>query len=286
MTDTTMTDKATTDTSTIELTPMTHAHLDAAAALSRGEQWPHRRADWALLLGLSHGIAAVEGARLVGTALATPFGPVGMLNMIIVAPDRRGRGLARAMMERLMERDPACAWRLVATEDGLPLYRKLGFVETGRVLQHQGMLAPVADIGGAVWAETADRDAIVTLDRAATGMDRAPLLDALASTGRFAVLRDGAGLGGYAALRPFGRGEVAGPVIARNAEDARRLLAFLFARRTGAFLRVDTTEASGLAPWLTGCGLAGVGGGIAMLRGARPQPTDFDTFALAAQALG
>jgi hypothetical protein len=108
---------------------------------------------------------------------------------------------------------------------------------------------------------------------------------ALGRAGRFAVIRDGSGLSDYAALRPFGRGEVAGPVVALDAADARRLLAF--AGRPGAFLRVDTPKASGLGDWLAAQGLASVGGGIAMIRGEAPAAArEFQTFALAAQALG
>ena len=78
-----------------------------------------------------------------------------------------------------------------------------------------------------------------------------------------------------------------GPVVARDATDARRLLAFLFASRPGAFLRVDIPEASGLGDWLAAQGLAQVGGGIAMIRGGAPTAAlEFQSFALAAQALG
>jgi hypothetical protein len=206
--------------------------------------------------------------------------------MIIVARDWRGRGLARAMLERLMEGDPR-QWRLIATADGLPLYRKLGFVETHRIVQQQGPVAAIAAPEGVAWAEPDDTNAIAALDRAATGMDRAGLVAALAGAGRLAVIRDAGGLAGYAALRPFGRGEVAGPVVARDAADARRLLAFLFAGRPGALLRVDTPEASGLVDWLAAQGLAPVGGGIAMVWGGAPAAApEFQSFALAAQALG
>jgi hypothetical protein len=51
-------------------------------------------------------------------------------------------------------------------------------------------------------------------------------------------------------MRPIGRSEVAGRVVARDAAAARRLLAFLFAGRPGAFFRVDTPKASGLGDWL------------------------------------
>jgi GNAT superfamily N-acetyltransferase len=273
-------------TKTAIFDPLTPAHLDGAVALSHAEGWPHRLEDWALILGLSRGIAALDGDRLVGTAMATPFEPAGTLNMIVVARDWRGRGLARAMLERLMDGE-ARQWRLVATADGLPLYAKLGFVETYRIVQQQGTVAPAATPEGVAWAEPGDTDAIAALDRAATGMDRAGLVAALAGAGRLAVIRDESGLAGYAALRRFGRGEVAGPVVARDAADARRLLTFLFASRPGAFLRIDIPEASGLGDWLAAQGLAPVGGGIAMIRGGAPAAApEFQSFALAAQALG
>lgn len=273
-------------TATIAFEPFTEAHLDAAVGLSRGEKWPHRRDDWALGLSLSRGVAAMAGGRLIGTALATPFGTVTMLNMIIVAPEMRGQGLGRALMERAM-RPGSEEWRLVATRDGVPLYRKFGFAETGEIVQHQGPVASVAPPDGVTWALAGDVDAIMALDRAATGMDRSKLIAALARLGRLAVLRDGDGLAGYGAIRLFGRGEVAGPVIARDAEDAQRLLRFLLAGRTGGFIRVDTQIDSGLAPWLAGLGLLHVGGGIRMSLGhTPPAASSFGSFALAAQALG
>ena len=273
-------------TTTATFDALTPGHLERAVELSRAEGWPHRPDDWTLILGLSRGIAALDGDRLIGTAMATPFGPVDTLGMIIVARDWRGRGLARTMMERLMKSDGR-QWRLVATADGLPLYRKLGFVETHRIVQQQGPVTATAAPEGVAWAEPGDIEAIATLDRAATGMDRAGLVAALAGAGRLAVIRDGSGLAGYAAQRRFGRGEVAGPVVARDAADARRLLSFLFASRPGAFLRVDTPEACDLGDWLAARGLAPVDGGIAMTRGGAPvAASEFQSFALAAQALG
>lgn len=274
------------DTAAIVFEPFAARHLDAATALSRGECWPHRREDWALGLSLSRGVVATVDGRPVGTALATLFGRVATLNMIIVAPEMRGRGLGRALVERAMA-VAVDEWRLTATQEGLPLYRSLGFTEVGEIVQHQGPVAAVARPEGLGWAEPADADAITALDREATGMDRAALVEAIMDVGRLAVLRDGGRLLGYGAIRPFGRGQVAGPVVARSADDARRLLGFLLAGREGAFIRVDTQTDTGLAPWLEELGLACVGGGISMRRGKVPTaPTPFRSFALAAQALG
>lgn len=271
----------------LTLTRLEPGHIPGAVELSRHEQWPHRPEDWALIQGLSQGVVALSGGRVVGTAMATVFGPVGMMNMIIVGGQMRGRGLGRALMDAAMALAEPREWRLVATESGLPLYRKLGFVEQDRVLQHQGILAGVAAPKGVEWAGEADLDAIAAIDRAATGADRAPLIAALAQAGRIAILRGAGGIAGYGALRPFGRGEVAGPIIASDPDQARALLSFLLADRAGSFIRVDTTKDSGLAPWLTGLGLAHVGGGIGMSRGTpAPQAGNFHRFALAAQALG
>ncbi|MDP3342471.1 GNAT family N-acetyltransferase [Frigidibacter sp.] len=273
-------------TDTLTFDRFTAEHLEGALRLSRQAGWPHRPEDWQMLLRLSRGVVALAEGQVVGTALATPFGDVAMANMIIVDAAMRGRGLGRSLMERVMGLEVP-EWRLTATADGLPLYEKLGFVACGRVLQHQGLVAAQAAPEGVEWAAQADLPAMVALDRQATGADRADLIAELMAVGRLAVIREGAALAGFAGLRAFGRGEVAGPVIAAHAEDAQRLLSYLFAQSPGAFLRVDTTEAAGLARWLAAQGLAPAGGGIAMRRGGAAAPeTPFQCFALAAQALG
>lgn len=262
-------------------------HLDGALNLSRAADWPHRRADWEFVLGISKGIVALTDGRVVGTAVATPFGAVAMANMIIVDAALRGRGLGRSLMDRIMPLATPQEWRLVATTDGLPLYEKLGYRETGRIVQMQGKVAAIPAPEGVEWATADDLAAIAALDQSATGADRARLFAALAVQGRLAVIRGAGRLQGFAALRSFGRGEVAGPVAAASEDEAKRLLSFIFAHRPGAFLRVDTTEACGLATWLEGTGLASVAGGIAMQRGGPvPHSSPFLTYALAAQALG
>lgn len=270
-------------TQTLTFQPFGPDHLDGALRLSRAAGWPHRPEDWSLVLSLSRGVVALDGERVVATALVTPFGDVGMVNMIIVDEAMRGRGLGRQIMTRAMDLAQPREWRLVATPSGQPLYEKLGFSPCGAIHQHQGTLAGVAAPRGILRAGPQDMGAIIAMDRAATGADRAGLIRAIAGAGRLAVAPGR----GYAALRRFGRGEVAGPVIADTPDTARALLADLFADREGAFMRVDTTGRSGLEPWLSDLGLAEVDRGVAMTRGT-PQAAraDFTRFAAAAQALG
>jgi hypothetical protein len=178
--------------------------------------------------------------------------------------------------------------RLVATTDGMPLYQKLGFVPSGTILQHQGKVAELATPEGVEAAGADDLPEIKATDRDAYGANREALIDALAERGQFAVIRQNGAIKAYAAIRPFGRGEVIGPVIAGNVEDAKALISFFATSRPGAFLRVDTDSRAGIAGWLGEIGLAHVGGGVTMDRPSRKdaQQARPKVYALANQALG
>jgi len=219
----------------------------------------------------------------------TPFKPdVATINMVIVDEAARGRGLGRRLMDGAIALAGSRALRLVATGEGLPLYQKLGFCRTATIIQHQGALLPVASPANVRPAEPRDISDVIELDRSACGADREALLRALATIGHLAALVDGQNIAGFAALRAFGRGEVIGPVVAANADDAKALLAYFMAGREGRFVRVDTAETAQLSPWLTDNGLARVDEGIAMQRpvAARSGRAPFTAFALASQAFG
>lgn len=273
----------------IDLVELTTAHLQGALVLSQQAQWPHRIEDWMMVHSLSRGVAAVKDGRVVGTAMATLYGTdAATINMVIVDEAMRGLGIGKRLMDFTLEASQGRECRLVATQDGLPLYEKLGFRETGRILQHQGNVHAVEEPAGVTWAQDSDVADCCALDKAACGMDRSNLIGWLASNGRIAVLRQDDHITGFGIIRAFGRGEVIGPVVAENSADARKILSFFFCQHTGNFLRVDTTHASGIAPWLNDVGLAHVGGGIAMAKNAHPVDNTSapQTFALASQALG
>lgn len=277
----------------IDLQAMEPQHLEGALMLSRQAKWPHRLEDWRMLLTLSRGLVLVDVGRVMATIFLTPFGEdVATINMVIVDESLRGRGIGKTLMQQALALAGDRECRLVATTDGLPLYRKLGFVETGEILQLQGPLSTVPLAPPDVtWAQDADRAEILALDRQALGADRRILIDYLATHGRIAVLRRRGELVGYGVIRDFGRGEVVGPVIAGQDEDARSLISFLFStRQAGSFLRVDTTSGAGLADWLSDHWLVNAGGGIAMIRAGKrsalPSDPTIHRFALASQALG
>ncbi|RWB72570.1 MAG: N-acetyltransferase [Mesorhizobium sp.] len=273
----------------IILEEMTPGHLEGAVELSRQVKWPHRREDWELVQSVSRGIVALEEERVVATIMITPYGDdAAAINMVIVDAAMRGRGLGRKMMEEALAKAGERTCYLVATQEGLPLYEKLGFVATGKIVQHQGVAPSVDAQKNVSWSENGDHASFVTLDRAAFGHDRSALMRSLRGRAKFAVTRDKGDVQAFAAIRRFGRGLVIGPVVARNGPEARSLIDFLLANSAGEFVRIDTDESTDLGEWLTRRGLARVGGGITMLRTAgepKHETTPHQTYALVSQAL-
>ncbi|ASY60240.1 MULTISPECIES: GNAT family N-acetyltransferase [Sinorhizobium] len=275
--------------SQIELAPFGPEHLESAARLSRQAGWPHRLEDWQMALALSEGVVALEAGRVVGTTLVTTYGNgCATINMVIVDEAMRGRGLGRGLMDAALRIAGDRRLRLVATADGLPLYEKLGFRETGTVLQHQGIARELAAPAETEPATAEDIAEIAALDRIAFGADRRDLIAYIVKVGEFVVIRRNGRVVGFAALRAFGRGDVIGPVVAANVDDAKALITHFIARRAGQFVRIDTTAETGLSPWLSDQGLSNVGGAFAMDRPTVDRAADRAafTFALANQALG
>ncbi|RWC61886.1 GNAT family N-acetyltransferase [Mesorhizobium sp.] len=274
----------------IELQAFGPDHIEGAVALSRQENWPHRPQDWQMALQLSSGVVALgDHGQVTGTILVTPYGDdCAMINMVIVDRNVRGKGLGRRLMEQAFALAGNRPLRLVATTDGMPLYEKLGFVPSGTVVQHQGSVAALGAPFSVEAAGANDLPDIKAMDRDAYGADRETLIDVLAERGQFAVIRRNGDIEAYAAIRPFGRGEVIGPVIAGNIDDAKGLISFFAASRAGAYLRLDTDSRTGLADWLTEIGLAHVGGGVTMDRPSRQDAAQArpKVYALANQALG
>jgi len=260
-----------------------------AQRLSQQEAWPHRLEDWQFLLEISQGFGAVCDGKLMGTALLTPYGDTAATcNMIIVDPAMRGLGVGRRLVEKLLERAGGRECRLIATQSGLPLYEKLGFVATGEIRQYQGIVSAASIDAEVAEVTYADLPELIAFDAAAQGLDRRALMELLIEEKPFLLSRDQNGLRGFASCRPFGRGHILGPLVARDEEAFRTLLAASIARHDGKFLRVDLTDAAADVALVEAAGLAHVGSGIAMTRPGAQGATPYGggrVYALASQAL-
>lgn len=269
---------------------------DAAAcvALSQAVGWPHRVADWEMVIGLGHGVLATLQGEIVGTALWWPYGEAhATLGMIIVSPAHQGAGIGKRLMAGVLAQAGTRSLMLNATAAGEPLYRRCGFVPAGGgVGQYNGEVLAVATpvpLSGATLRRGAPADlpALERLDRGASGLPRRAVLAALLERGECVILERAGAPAGFGILRRSGRGLVVGPVVAADEVDARSLIAHWLHGLTGQFARVDIRLGSDLGDWLVQCGLKPVGTVSTMLRGEAPVAAGpARIYALINQALG
>lgn len=222
-------------TSTTTIRPMTPADADPAAAVVLAGGWGDRGLFFRYVTAAPacRPLVAVANGEIVGTGVATANGPVGWVGTIFVAPDRRGHGLGRALTQAVVDALEAAGCRtlvLVATEQGRPMYERMGFEvqTTYRTLEAPGLPSAGPPDDRIRPFRPSDLAAMADLDRAATGEVRRHLLEAFATeeSARCLVRPDGA-LGGFVVRAPWG----GGATVAPDADDA---IAILEARRRAA----------------------------------------------------
>ena len=274
--------------------------LRRCVALSVDRGWSPERAKWALLLECSEAFgvdapdeAGPRGGRLAGAVVLTRWGPdLASVGMMLVATRYARRGLGRALMEHLLAEAGDATVTLFATDLGSALYEKLGFASVRRSVSFVGTFRPGPAVPGARPglavpaarpgqqgpggsadcvrpATDADLPSILAVDQAAFGADRGRVLSRLPGFAeRMAVLENGQGIDGYAAAwRNLPSSAIIGPVVAPDADAAKRLIMDLAATVTGN-VRLDLDpDRPGLPAWAHAHGLEPVSRTIVMARG-------------------
>lgn len=242
---------------------MTVLDIPCGMALKDQAGWNQTESDWRRLLDLEPGgcfAAEVEG-RVVGTAAATAFGPVGWLAMVLVDPSMRGRGIGTRLVEHALaylDRCGAGTVRLDATPLGEPIYRRLGFVPEYELARWEGT-AYVGVLHPSILPVTADQiDAVAKLDREVTGTDRRRLIHLLhqQQPGAMRGFHVGGELLGYATFRRGSRAVQVGPAIAAAEEAGRALCGSVLRDCAGETVYVDIpVENSAASHWADSTGL-------------------------------
>ncbi|MDQ0070959.1 ribosomal protein S18 acetylase RimI-like enzyme [Variovorax boronicumulans] len=266
--------------------------VPAAHALSSALNWPHRIEDWQFAQSLGQGVVAERDGKVVGTALSWQFGTnYATLGLVIVAPELQGQRIGNRLMEAVLDLLAGRNVLLHATAAGVGLYERLGFVTTGEIEQHQGVLATLPTVAGRNGDHlrplaAADIEALIAMDALGAGMPRGELLRRLFSQERTVVLERGGQAAGFAVLRRYGHGQAVGPVSAPDFDAARLLIADC-CRHAEGFLRIDVDATSGLPPWLESLGLPRTNGVSIMVRGKVPERGPaHGSWALVTQAIG
>jgi ribosomal protein S18 acetylase RimI-like enzyme len=277
----------------VQLRRFTAQDVEAAQAISREFQWPHRVEDWRFGLAHGQGIAALRDGELVGTALRWLWGSHhATVGLVMVSPRMQGQRLGQHLMHAVMAGLEDHTVMLHATAEGRGLYERMGFAITGEVRQHQGLATPAQLVALPPQARLRplgrnDAKALIELDTRAAGMPRDAMIHQLLAEGETMVLaRDGEAVG-FSIVRRFGRGHAIGPVVAPDLASAQALVGHWCSRYAGKFLRIDVDAASGLPEWLEAQGLPRAGTVTTMVRrGPLQRGPDTGCWALVNQAMG
>lgn len=190
-----------------------------AYRLSCEAGWNQTEDDWRMLLRLSpencFGIDA--DGRLVATATLICYGKqLAWIGMVLTNRAYQRRGFARTLLQRTIDRADELgieSLKLDATDQGQPLYEKLGF-RVEQPVERWWRGATGAPIEATLWLHDT-----VKLDQAAFGADRSQLLSALGERGKFYARP-----GGFCLCRAGRRANYVGPCISQSREIAREFI--------------------------------------------------------------
>jgi GNAT superfamily N-acetyltransferase len=184
--------------------------LTQCLELSREASWNQTLADWARLLQLAPaGCFAIEhDQQVVATATLVVYSAeLAWIGMVLVRTSHRGRGFARHLLQHALAEASRLGVRCVkldATDEGEPVYRKLGFVVECEVSRWQATAAPLAP-------STTQYPLNFAEDAQCFGVDRSALLHSLREAGHLAT-QDGS----FALYRPGDRAAYFGPALVQS----------------------------------------------------------------------
>lgn len=218
--------------------------LPHCLALARSRGWLPEERRWRLLfdIGTVYGLHD-EADDLAGTTVLARYGTtLAAISMVLVAARHSGGGLGRRLMTHALAEAGAATVFLNATEQGRPLYEKLGFVTTGTTYTRVGRFAPTGAPALSRPAQPHDLPALRALDTQVNGADRTCLIERLPGlTEQLRVVeRDGA-VTGYGGTWRTVSNILIGPIIADTVDDAKTLIADLASASDGP-VRIDLDD--------------------------------------------
>jgi ribosomal protein S18 acetylase RimI-like enzyme len=262
--------------------PLELRHLEGCLALSRSADWNQNEADWRLMLaiGLGWGVT-LAGGTLAASTVVLPYGGFAWVSMVLVLPEHRRKGYATRLLRRALAdlENRGQTPILDATPAGREVYAQEGFRDTWGFrrfsLSGKAKLEVQACIQVRPLHEE-DWPSILKLDARAFGASRERLLRALALRLPQAALvaETGGRLSGFVLGRDGREACQIGPLVAVNAEAARRLLARALSSIEGpAYVDVVDREPP-LVAWIESLGFAFQRPFTRMVRGAPRAPGD------------
>ena len=262
--------------------------VPAAFQLSTEAGWNQTAEDWGMLIDLAPEgcLGIIVGGELASTATLLCYGRgLAWIGMVLTRIAFRGRGYARRLLTEtltLADQMKIESVKLDATEQGRPLYEKLGFRPEQPVERWAKTEPSSASSADPISANEAAPENWHAADTAAFGVDRTALLESLAI--RYAPLTSGRS---YLLTRPGRLTHYLGPGVAESPAVARALVsrALLIPNRGGFSwdILIENTAAMTLAQDL---GFTPKRHLLRMVRGQELRGQEQSIFAIAGFELG
>ena len=244
----------------LDIRILTAGHLDGALALSTHMGWNQRLEDWRTLVELAPAgcFVALDGDRVVATAIGIDYRHCGWIAMMLVAPEYRGRGLGARLLEAAMAAlPPELPIWLDATPLGRPLYERHDFaLETSLTRHVRPAVTTMARIGTEVTRLLpADLPEVARIDAAIFGGVRSGLLERIHNAGPEYAWRAGGAPIQYCLGRTGRLFNQIGPIAATTAQTAIALARAALPSAGGHAVVVDAyDEHEEFTAWLGASG--------------------------------
>ncbi|WP_055736698.1 MULTISPECIES: GNAT family N-acetyltransferase [Bacillaceae] len=219
---------------------------DSIVHLSKAVGWDYHRKEVEIIFKNGTVFGIQDNGKLVacGALISYDEQKIGSIGMVIVHPSHQGKGLGRKLTEACINKKTQTqSLMLIATKEGEPLYRKVGFQTTGRIVKYTNPSATF--FNDLVQAQPFERfmfQDVVDLDAMAFGERREGFLqDRIKQASKAYVLIKDEGIVGYglAIDTPYNR--IIGPLICNTEEGAIDLIRALLLGYSGR-VRIDMPE--------------------------------------------
>ncbi|WP_409271646.1 GNAT family N-acetyltransferase [Neobacillus sp. SCS-31] len=283
--------------SNLNLIQFDKSDIPGLIALSASVGWDYDQYEIATVMSSGKIFGHKNGkGEIVSSSAIIPYdNKLASIGMVIVNKEHRGLGLGKDATQKCIDSvSPDCSIMLIATEEGKPLYEKIGFRTVGHVHKFlcDSYLTPESLKPNSVTIENYNENdfiEILNLDKAAFGDKRSNFLHyRINQSKQCLVAKDTKGnIVGYGLSILGPENLLLGPIVAPDFQTAALLLDWLVIEHTGK-LRIDVPSGNkDFMFFLEQCGFKNVAKPpIMMLNSVSLPARNSNLFGIAAQIFG
>lgn len=227
-------------------------HINQLITLSKAVGWDYDHDEISTIMKTGTIVGCKDSSQnIIASAAIIPYGGGSLtsIGMVIVHPQYRGFGLGRRVTDACLHLNKeSCPTMLIATEEGKPLYQKMGFKEVGQVrkytanqVMHKSNIVHNATLIRGI--DENDFATIVEIDACAFGAKRSTFLTERLNQSVIGLvsLNKDRQITGYGMVIETPANLIIGPIVSSTAEEAIMLINKLVENRNGP-VRIDMPQ--------------------------------------------